>query len=173
MHKLTFAVGAVLLAGAALADGPKAHQHGVADLEVVVEGRSLSLELEGPLNNFVGFEHGPRTKAERTALDRALELLRKPETVVALPEAAGCVLTASELLNPFAVTKGGKGPDGHADLTAGYQFDCTSPAALERLDVRLFQSFPRLRKLRAAVVAPGRQSGAELSKGRTSLRLAP
>jgi uncharacterized protein DUF2796 len=173
MHGLMLAAGGLLLAGAALAQQHGGHAHGVAELGVVVEGRRLSLEVDGPLDNFVGFEHAPRNAAERAALDRALELLRDPGRVVALPAAAGCVLVATELLNPFAAAKGGAGRDSHADLTASYEFDCATPAALTPLEVRLFESFPRLRKLRAAVVAPAGQSGAELSKSRASLKLSP
>jgi uncharacterized protein DUF2796 len=173
MREMVFVVCGALLAQLALAEQHGPHQHGVADLGVALEGRRLSMEVDGPLDNFVGFERAPRSATERAALDRALELLRRPEAVVALPDAAGCVLTASELLNPFGATKGGAGTDGHADLTASYQFDCATPSALKRLELRLFESFPRLRKLRTAVAAPGGQSGAELSKGRASLRLAP
>lgn len=172
MGKLILATGGLIFAAAALAQQHGPHAHGVAELGVVVEGRRLSLEVDGPLDNFVGFELAPRNAAERAALERALELLRTPERVVVLPAAAGCTLIAAELLNPFAAAKGG-GRESHADLTASYQFDCATPAALTRLDVRLFESFPRLRKLRVAVVAPGGQSGAELTKGRASLKLAP
>lgn len=172
MLKRMVGLGWLLLAGVAGAQTQVAHEHGVANLDVVLEGRRLTVELEGPLDNFVGFERAPRNATEREALNRALDLLRKPGTVVALPEAAGCVLAASELHNPFAAAKGGSG-GGHADLMASYEFDCAAPAALKRLDVRLFASFPRLRKLRAAVVAPGGQSGAELTRARASLKLAP
>src|SRR5574337_453781 len=172
MLKWIIGVGGLLLAGVAVAQTHGTHEHGVANLNVVLEGRRLTMEVYGPLDNFAGFEHAPRTAAERDALDRALDLLRKPGTVVALPEAAGCVLATSELHNPFAA-KGGTSADRHADLTASYEFDCATPAALKRLEVRLFDSFPRLRKLRAAVASPGGQSGAELAKGRASLKLAP
>ena len=162
----------LLAAGVAAAQTQGAHEHGVANLDVVLEGRRLTVEVTGPLDNFAGFERAPRNAAERDALNRALDLLRKPGTVVALPEAAGCVLTTSELHNPFAAAKAGPGADRHADLTASYEFDCATPAALKRLDVPLFDSFPRLRKLRAAVVAPAGQSGAELARGRATLKLA-
>src|SRR6185369_4353079 len=165
MRNLVFLVCGALLAQLALAEEHGPHEHGVAAFDVVLEGRHLSVGVDGPLDNFVGFEHPPRSAAERTALERAMELLRKPETVVSLPAAAGCTLTTTELHNPFAGAKGDGGGDGHADLEASYQFDCATPAALTQMEVRLFDNFPRLRKLRAATVAPGGQKGADLTKG--------
>jgi hypothetical protein len=172
--------GGLLLAGSALAHSPGAHspgahspgahQHGVAELEVVLEGRRLAVELTGPLDNFAGFEHAPRNGAQRAALERALDVLRDPERVVALPAAGGCTLVASEIANPFVA---GTGKAGHADLSASYQFDCAEPAALKRLELRLFETFPRLKKLGAAVAGPGGQKGAELTRARAGLSLVP
>lgn len=172
MNKLIFATGGLLLAATVVAQEHGPHEHGVADLGVALEGRRLSLELDGPMDNFAGFERPPRNAAERAALDRALERLRTPEAVVRLPAEAGCSLASSELHNGFA-PGGGDSKGGHTDLSAAYQFDCATPAALKRLEVRLFDSFPRLRKLRVAVVAPGGQRGAELAKGKAELVLAP
>lgn len=173
MHKPAIAICAAVLAPLASAQEHGPHEHGVAELSVALEGRQLSVELDGPLDSFAGFEHAPRSATERASLERAMDLLRKPETVLALPGAAGCALVASELHTPFAASKAGGAGAGHADLEASYQFDCATPSALQRLDVRLFDNFPRLRKLKAAVVAPGGQSGANLVKGKASLKLGP
>ena len=39
-----------------------AHVHGVAHLNVALEGNDLYIELTSPAANIVGFEHDPRTQ---------------------------------------------------------------------------------------------------------------
>src|SRR5690606_12673416 len=39
----------------------KAHVHGSAVLQVVMDGETVELALQSPLNNLLGFEHAPRT----------------------------------------------------------------------------------------------------------------
>ena len=38
-----------------------AHVHGEAELNIVIEGRELLMELESPSFNLVGFEHEPQS----------------------------------------------------------------------------------------------------------------
>ena len=71
---MTFGVGSTLrglaalglaLCGAAFAG--KAHQHGVARLDLAVDGGTVTIAVEMPLDALVGFERSPRTGAERQA----------------------------------------------------------------------------------------------------------
>lgn len=164
----------------ALAAG--AHQHGVARLEVVADGSSLTVTLDSPLDNLLAFERSPRTPAERSAVQAMAQQLRNPATVPQPVAAAGCTLRGVALASgvlappllappqrtaqpadatPQAGTQASVAAGGHADLEATWQFDCSAPQALKGLALGgLFQAFPRLRQLDAAVVAPGRQRGA-------------
>ena len=63
-HAALALVLSTALVGAAQAAG--AHQHGVAQLEVAVDGNSLTVTLDTPLDNLLGFERGPRTDLPRT-----------------------------------------------------------------------------------------------------------
>jgi hypothetical protein len=45
--------------------GGKAHVHGVATLDIAVEARKITVQLESPLDNLLGYERTPRTDAER------------------------------------------------------------------------------------------------------------
>jgi hypothetical protein len=172
---------ALLLAGAcALAAGP--HQHGVASLQVVADGSSLSITLDSPLDNLLGFERGPRSEAERSAV-RALAQRWHAGTGLARPTpAAGCVLQAvalaSDVIDPGLLARGAaagpaaKAPaaGGHADLEATLSFQCSQPQALRGVALDgLFQAFPRLRQLDAVVVAPGVQRGVKLGPQKPAL----
>lgn len=78
-----------------------AHQHGVAELTVVLEGRMLYLELISPLDNLVGFEHAPANETQRGALADAERLLLDSEAVFALPPEAGCVIREVGIESPW------------------------------------------------------------------------
>ena len=58
----------------------------------------------------------------------------------------------------------------HAELEATWRFRCAQPQALQGVDVRLFQMFPGLRRLDAAVAGPKGQSSSKLSPESTRLK---
>lgn len=167
---------ALLACAAGWAQAAGAHQHGVARLEVVADGATLTVTLDSPLDNLVGFERGPRTAAERSAVQAMAQTLHNGATLLQPTPAAGCTLRgvalASDVIDPALLAKGapaatgpGKPPaaGGHADLEAVFSFDCRTPAALKGLALGgLFQAFARLRQLDAAVAAPGVQRGFKL-----------
>ncbi len=174
MHRLFITAMLACTAGFTHAEG--AHQHGVARLEVVVDGATLTVTLDSPLDNLVGFERGPRSAAERSAVQAMAQKLHNGATLLQPTPAAGCTLRgvalASDVIDPALLAKGaaptvpGKPPaaGGHADLEAVFSFDCRTPAALKGLAVGgLFQAFAKLHRLDAALAAPGVQRGARLS----------
>ena len=85
---------ALLLAPAALLRAGEAHRHGVARLDVAVDGTRVSLALDTPLDNLLGFEHAPRNAAERRAADAAVATLRQAAALFRFDIAAGCRSTA-------------------------------------------------------------------------------
>ena len=130
----------------------RAHQHGVAELQVAVDGPSLVVRLDSPLDNLLGFERAPRSDQERAAAEQLLARLKAGERVVTPTAAAGCTLASVEVVAP--VLQGGAGGDGHADLTAEWRFQCREPARLSGLRVELFAEHPRLKRLDATVAGP-------------------
>ncbi len=183
------AAGLVLvLAAAAAAAAERAHQHGVASLQVVLDGNTLTVTLDSPLDNLLGFERGPRSEAERQAV-RALAQRLHAETSLMLPSpAAQCQRQAVELVSDtiapalLAPAKPPSAPPAtaplatappataHADLQATLRFQCAQPQLLKQLALAgLFQAFTRLRQIDAAVVAPGVQRGLKLSSRQPTL----
>lgn len=178
---------AALLAVSPLAQAQHAHgahEHGVAHLSVATDGGELLIELTTPLDNLVGFEHAPRTAAQRKAMAAAEQRLREGGALFAPSTAAGCALREVSVESPWP--QGGEqadghkhdhkhdhdhGDDGHADLVASYRFECSAPAALERIDTALFDAFPRLRELRAAHASGRGQGSAVLKPGAAALKL--
>lgn len=138
-----------------------AHQHGVAQLMVAVEGPTLTLRLESPLDNLLGFERAPRTEKERAAAEALLGRLKRGEGLFALTQAAECALASATVDAP--VLQGGKAAAGHADLAAEWRYSCRAPDKLTGLRVLLFKDYKRLTRVEASVAGPRGQRAARLS----------
>lgn len=110
-HVVLLTAIALALPGAALPPavaGP-AHQHGVARLTVAVDGPTLTLELETPLDSVLGFEHAPRTERHRAQVREMARRLRQSGTLFAPSEGARCVArqfdVRSAVLPPALLTE--------------------------------------------------------------------
>lgn len=159
---------ALAAAGAALAAKP--HEHGVMKLDVAIEGDKLSVTMEVPLDNLLGFERAPRTDAERKAAADVLARLRAPAGLFVVDAAAQCTLAKAEVQAP--VLEGGAKPkDGHADLDAFYEFKCAQPAQLRTLDVGLFDAYKRIQRIVVQVAGPQGQAKTTLRRPARSVKL--
>ncbi|PKO56636.1 MAG: DUF2796 domain-containing protein [Betaproteobacteria bacterium HGW-Betaproteobacteria-21] len=184
-----FLPGLIALLGATAVSAQHAHaphEHGVAALRVAIDGELLQIEFASPLDNLVGFEHAPRTDKQRKALADAEKLLNRFERLFVVPKAAACTVTGVELEHPLDEhaahehadnghdhKHGDKdGQDGdHAELSVTYTLRCTAPAALDTLQVKVFDAFPRTGRIRAERVSPRGQSAATLSAKQRTLAL--
>ncbi|MDR2452140.1 MAG: DUF2796 domain-containing protein [Candidatus Accumulibacter sp.] len=169
-----------------LAQEHAAHVHGEARLDVAQEGNTLSLQLESPLDNLLGFEHAPKNAAEEAQAKRMSETLRAADRLFAPTPAADCALESvtleSSALTPELLGEtehehehakehgdAHEGEEGHADLDALWQFRCARPEALRAVEIRMFDSFPGLRALKVQTATPGGQRGATLTPEKRTL----
>lgn len=161
-----------------------AHEHGVARLNVSLDGGSLLIELDSPLVNLLGFEHAPTTEVQRAAVVVMARRLREGASVFGPSGQARCVLAevhmASAVLAPAMLGEAQAAamgvphePAGHADLEASWRFDCAHPEALRELRVGFFDAFTGFRLIRAQAVGPRGQAYAELSAEMPTLEWKP
>jgi hypothetical protein len=175
---VTTALIGLSLAAAQPAWAGKAHEHGVMKLDVALEGNTLRVALESPLDSFLGFERAPRTDAERKAAADLLTRLRSPDKGASLftaDAAAQCTLSKAEvrapvLEAPAAAQAAAK--DGHADLDADYTYTCVQPGQLKNLDLALFDAFRRLKRIDVQVAGPQGQAKLTLARPARSIKLA-
>ena len=177
-HPMLFPVAlAVALATPAYADehhghAHHAHVHGVAKLEVAVEGGSLSLHLESPLESVLGFEHAPGNDKERAVVAQMRKAMANGGALFAPTSAAQCKLVESTLEAPTLDAKPAGKPEkhgkheeheAHGDLDADFRFTCAQPAKLTGMEVRVFEAFPKMRRIDAQVVSGKGQKATRLS----------
>ncbi|MDJ0683682.1 MAG: DUF2796 domain-containing protein [Alphaproteobacteria bacterium] len=81
-----------------------AHVHGVATLNVAVEGDTVEMALTAPGADIVGFEYTPKTAEEKAAVKDAATFLEDASGLFAFPPEAGCQMQEarvdSALLGP-------------------------------------------------------------------------
>jgi hypothetical protein len=170
MHRSTLAACAALLAAAAQA---APHQHGVIALNVALDGTTLTIEMNAPLDSLVGWERAPRNDAERRAAADALLRLGDPAKLFTPDAAAQCSPAAPQvdagLLAPGAKPVAGE----HADLQASYRYTCTQPAQLRSIALPIFDAFRRIQRIEVQAVGPQGQRKATLRRASAVLKLAP
>ncbi len=163
-------IAALALAAASSAQAHKAHEHGVVRLDVAIEGGTLGIAAEVPLDNLLGFERAPRTDAERKAAADALARLRAPAGLFVVDAAAQCRLTGAAVKAPV-LEAGAKPTDGHADLDAEYRFECAQPAQLRTLELGWFDAFPRIQRIEVQLAGPQGQGKTTLRRPARSVKL--
>lgn len=146
------------------------HEHGVATLNVAVEGNKLEIELESPAMNIVGFEHAAHSATDKATAVNARAALEKPLTLFALPAAAECVITETEVESPLFGNDDADEmhtdakADVHSDIDADYEMACSKPEALDSLSLApFFKQFPGTTRIEVQLIGPNGQKGAELT----------
>jgi len=150
----------------------KAHVHGVVSLQLATQGQQLTVQLEAPLDSLVGFEHRPRTAAQRDAAQAALKTLGDPAQWLTLPASAQCQLSSSEIdAESLQPAKPGTQDAAHADLFATLNYQCASIEALRALELPLFKRFPRIKRIEVQWVTDQGQGKQTLRAPNGSLRI--
>jgi hypothetical protein len=161
-----------------------AHVHGVVHLDVVVEGKTVEIELVSPLANIISFEHAPETDTQKQEVRDMAAVMRKADSLFVLPAQAECrlekVSLESGVIEDDLLFPSGSGhtenahgkreghahddhEDGHSNLEAEIVFLCGHPEKLSDMRVDLFRVFPNLREVEVRMVTPAGQKAAELT----------
>ena len=196
---IALAIGALaLVATLPAAHAGKAHEHGVAKLDVAIEGNALTVALESPLDSLLGFERAPRTDAERKAAADMLARLRSGGALFKIDAAAQCTLRKAEVIAPVLEATGktpvaataAKAPvagttakaavagtaakaaeSDHADLGASYEYTCAQPSQLRTLELDLFDAFKRMQRIEVQVAGVQGQSKMTLKRPARTVKL--
>ena len=165
-----------------------AHVHGIAALNLALEGQEVQIELDSPAANIAGFEHAPSSADDHAALDKAVATLKDGDRLFTFNDDAGCRMetatVTSELLGQEHDEREGHAREGteshayvdkqghgheehegetHSDIKAAYHFECDTPDKLEQLTVELFDAFSGMEKIKVQFVIESRQGAAELT----------
>ena len=164
-----------------------AHVHGIAALNLALEGQEVHVELDSPAANLVGFEHAPSSEADHAALDKAVATLKDGDRLFRFNAEARCRMEKADVTSALLDEEHDEHADkhssdhdqekkdghdhekhedeeeAHSDIEAAYHFECDKPGKLTRLTVELFEAFPGTEKLKVQYVIESKQGAAELT----------
>jgi Protein of unknown function (DUF2796) len=146
-----------LLAFSGFAAAHGAHVHGVAEMDVVIEGKKLIITLESPADNLLGFEHKPKNDGEKAKLKAVSEQLQNASNLFAIEASAQCKAAAPSVKMPdFA-----KG--GHSDIDAEYHFECATPPS--NIALPLWKNFAGFKSITVNLATASGQKQIKLKSG--------
>jgi len=156
-----------------------AHEHGVSQLKIALDGKHLQFELEAPGSDIVGFEHEAENESQKKSVKSAIAILQNPMKVFDFPPAAGCSITASDAVFETEHEKEHDGEkhdndedeEGHAEFHASYSLTCTSPGALANLGLNFFDLFPEAKELEVEAASNNGQVALEIMRGEKNIDL--
>ena len=145
------------------------HQHGHADIAIAWSGKDISIELQTPAYNILGFEYVPSTVAEKQLLDRSITTL-ETEALMEFTTEAECAIVSvnveTELLERQRHAEHAHEEErkSHSEFEASYSLQCEKPDKLVAIDVsQLFEVFPNFVAIQVQWISDRRQSAKMLT----------
>ena len=155
------------------------HQHGHGKLNIAIENGQLSMELDVPGADIIGFEHKPSTPEQKATFDAGKAKLADVLSIFKMPAAAGCAAKEAKVSiegeHEEAAPKeaAGKAEEEHhhADFNAAYTLQCKSLPRLTSIDFDYFKAFAGAQVLEVTVITSKGQNSYEVTRDKPNLDL--
>ena len=159
-----------LLFGAGFAEAREqhaAHVHGTAKLNIAVEGKTATVELESPAMDVYGFEHAAKgAKQIKTRDDAVAKLKSEAGQLLMFDPKLACVVEAGKV-DPFVH----EGHGEHGELRAQFTVKCAGELAGSTLKIGFWKVFPKMQSIEVQVVGDKSQGAGKLSRKNDSIKL--
>ncbi|WP_088346838.1 MULTISPECIES: DUF2796 domain-containing protein [Rhodomicrobium] len=165
------------------------HEHGHGRLNIVIEGKRVSMELEVPGADIVGFEHEASTTEQKATVTKAKATLADALKIFKFPAAAHCKLADAKVAiqaedeheneHEAAEAKDGDKAEGeaeggehhHSEFHVTYAIDCGAPEKLTGIDFKYFDHFAGAQELDINLVTAKGQTHYEVTRDKPNLKL--
>jgi Protein of unknown function (DUF2796) len=152
------------------------HEHGKVTINAALDGNQLVIEMISPAVNVVGFEHAPRSDAERAAVSAAAKLLGNGRGLFTMPPEARCQFEKADVKTPkWEATDDVPGqpepPGQHADYEARFTYQCWSPGDLSWLEPTLLDKLRNVVEARLNIATPKGQQSEVATNGHARIAL--
>lgn len=124
-----------------------AHVHGVLKLEMAVEKNVADIDIDGPAESFIGFEHAPKSDKEKKLLNDTKVLWEKNIfELVAFDKKLNCKITQSTLNQVME-------EGSHSDIEAKAKITCVGNLAGSEVQIFLRKKFKNIKKLNVELLS--------------------
>jgi len=135
-----------------------AHVHGVGHLNIAVEKGQVTVYLQTPAMDIVGFEHAPENDKEKQQLKAAYQQLNNAEILFSF---SGADCTADQNSGVEVPSEA----SGYNDIIAEYRFVCSQDNTPESVQIQFSDVFPDLKLLNAVWITESGQGIKEVRAG--------
>jgi len=161
-----------------------AHVHGTSIVDIALDGKALTIHLDAPGVNLLGFEHVPRDAVERANVATVLADLNAPSAWLRPAAAAECRLVhvnveskgSGYVTSAKSNSTGYREPvsaEAHADFDADYTFECTQPERLDNIDIQLVARYAATKIVIVNIASGAGQTTVDLSGNNTRAAFLP
>jgi Protein of unknown function (DUF2796) len=161
-----------------------AHVHGIAEINIAVEGAKATVEFRAPTESVMGFEHEAKSESDKKKRDAAVEQLRaKGGQMVVFDPKLGC--KSSDMKTAIVETNGEStkaqsGKDAHKDqkksgehreVHGTFTVACDKPLAGSRVKFGVSKVFRDIQEIKVQVLGDSGQSGATIKRDKGDVEL--
>lgn len=153
----------------------EAHVHGEAELNLLIDGTTIAIELKSPALNVLGFEHEPKTDKEKEVVKQANKKLSNYKNIISIA-GLSCQVVESEIESPYG-SEHEEGhhehdhhdedhhseDDDHGDYYLSYSLRCENTNKLKTIEVKVFDNFQGFETIEATWINQTDLGSAELS----------
>jgi hypothetical protein len=173
------------------AESLDAHVHGLSELTIAMDAKSIEIQLISPAMNLVGFEHKATSKQDIAAVKKAELILGQQDSLFLIAggdcEHLSTSIDSGDLLESESHHEkhddhdkhndhddhekhddhddhdGHDQGETHSEMVASYSYTCKDSSKLSSLTVGLFTSFTGIHKINTLWVTPSKQGSNMLS----------
>lgn len=132
-----------------------AHVHGAAQMNIAFDGNKGRVELHGPGDSFIGFEHKAVSTTDQQTQSKALETLsQKISEMVVFETKLSCVWQKEKVEIDLEEA-------GHSDVDASWTVVCKSSPVGSKITFNVQKFFPRVNDLDLQILADAVQVSGE------------
>ena len=174
------------MGGAAEKRRHEAHTHGVAEVNIAIDGSKADVEFRAPAESVMGFEHEAKSESDKQKRDAALRTVQtKINQMVVFDPKLNCKF--SEVKTVIVEEEGEPGKSqsdksahGHKDqkktaehreVRATFSAACDKTLAGSRVTFGVHKTFPAIGEIKVQVLGDAKQSGATIKKDKGDVKL--
>ena len=151
-----------------------AHEHGSANLDIVIDTDTIQMSFHSPAVNIVGFEYATDDKQQLLLIKQAEDSLSNVNDMFSLVGNVSCqtVKASANWLTEHEEEHDETPSSEHAEFIAEYELTCKQLNNLTAIEVNLFEFFPAIADLDVQMIYAGGQVKQELNANNTLIELA-
>ena len=155
------------------------HVHGIAEINIVVEGKRIVVEFNTPTEGIMGFEHEARTDGERKKRDAALKTIESRfNEMVVLDSRLSCKsqpgnvsIARSDEGEEKSKASRGEHTGEHREVRATFHYECGRAPDGSRVRFGVSKLFPDVHEIKVQVIGNTKQLGATIKQDQGEVTL--